>query len=1064
MAAPIIAPAPSSTKCFLDLAFESFRALILPAAPQLFDPIDHVVENYGPMSNDIWYALNCNLAGALATCAESVQVLAMWLVWAEENASKPVKERKEAPRMLESAAPNGLTVMQMVRRLQRIHLLHFPIYEYEVAGDHYNLLSGREREDGMAIVFVPVDLPNGFPVAHWTFGPVVGHVEPAIRNSLPTATTRYIIFSRLPIVEPGVFWRAEVNKENQEEYSRQYSLGLACDCDWRLRCEHEVRHVPALVGWNSVRITIDGARHVYGSQRGVIVRSYGPAIHRVSETALSVCMGGKQHVFEGMSVDLALRARSPFYGLTNWRSPNRYLNQTQVGVFDIGVYSVDCRTICNEDALFKMKLPSLHTMWVATMAATDRETLGRVVHLEWDVPDRPWAETEGLNLSLPRKTELLNRLALRNELSEDTVLDTVRRMAAEERWSIDVDRAEMRVWLKRVMTEVGKANMIPKPSAVQCWNCCKIKKTYRHMCKACRNESKVMAPERFPLADVQVAYVGFRPLWSVEFELPAFKLKPDVVIEFAKSKKVLYDGDHPNLYDLLGYLKARAEPTSCRGYLRGPMFLSQEPTCFPRGDANAVRAFLVRLGSERLHEAKDWFYGLCFAVVRHRLSVIEPETWAYFLSHFHGEKRVKNEEARRDECEGWSQQTDVSGELKVPMKGFVKAEKGAAYELDSLGYVQVEKKTLKPRFICSPDPIVLARLGRWTHAQTKWLAREYHYKKNVFYAGCASPIELNEWLDMSLRSIPEPWTLVDDITAIDANHSEQSFRFHRRVRKIQFPHMDAWTAAAFVGEEKIRVRVGNYKCTVSDVNASGVSDTSYKNSLICIVVRSLAVLHGFMSIEAMSVVEVKEKLRLLERVIFATASGDDGLVRLPEVVLGVHISNFSMDRYRQVWSWAGFSVKASMIPPNRWRMATYLAMRPVWSGVRYEWAPEPARRMRGMFWQIDNAMHPVAWARGIATQILGCAKTVPVLSHVCHWFLQQTDGPVAQVEAINRYSPFSPLTCSGEYNDRAVREFCLDYHVTRDDIGRFERMLADVGGVLVNLDCHALRRIFAEES
>ncbi len=160
---------------------------------------------------------------------------------------------------------------------------------------------------------------------------------------------------------------------------------------------------------------------------------------------------------------------------------------------------------------------------------------------------------------------------------------------------------------------------------------------------------------------------------------------------------------------------------------------------------------------------------------------------------------------------------------------------------------------------------------------------------------------------------------------------------------------------------------------------------------------------------------------------------------------------------------AGFSVKVALIPPNRWRMATYLAMRPVWGGKRYEWAPEPARRLKSMFWQIDNSMHPTAWARGVATQVYQQGQHCPVLSDICAWYLKVTSGPIVEPERKD-YSPFQGYITSGRQNKRAEQEFMLDYHLEPSDLAFFRSLLSQVHTPYVNITCQAVRRVMLEES
>lgn len=1034
-----------------------------------FDPVDAVVLQYPPLAHEPYYALQFHNQGVpMASCAESVQTLALWLAWADANKDKEEEKQTQHPRMLDVMAPHGLTVVQMRRRMQRLRLEHFPIYEFDGATGRFTLLSGKPREDLMAIVFLPQDPPQ-LPQAHWTFGAVIHEADPEPLAHLPNVQfgggVSYTIYSRLPIEDPVIYWRAEVSPENYDAYVHQRTLApnRVCDCDWRFDCSHE-REFHTLAQ-QVQKITLDGERHVFGSWRAILKRTRGLPCFRDSSSSMIVKLGGHQMRFDGMACDLALEAKSIFYKMFTVRTTNKLLEQRELGIFDVDCYTIHCFQIVDESALLRMALPTPRTVALAIAAATESQLLRRVARVRWVVPEKPWAAMEDLQLRLPRKSELLARLAVRDELTKANVIDTVRRMAAEEHWDIDVERSEFHLWLTRIVEEKATM-MIPAVSVDRCWCCCLKKSTHRHMCKDCKRKSRDAPPPPIPLSDVFVTYVGYRALWSKEFTLPKFELKANVEVRLRKSKRIIVSTiagkERHSLHDALAYLTARKTPVSCRGYLRGPMFLGQTATCFPSGDAIAVMTFLVRLGAKRKHIAQQWFYNLCYDFIAPLLQEIAPESWDYFLAHLRGVKKQMALEARQQVNEGWAPAED-HGRVRVRMSGFVKVEKSYSTEY-SKDYFLKDKPSEKPRFICSPDPIILVRLGPWTHAQTKWLAKRFPWHKTMFYAGCSNPEELHSWLNASIASIPEPWTLVDDITAIDANHSSESFRWHARIRQVQFPRISDWMEATYRSEEDLSVRVGLYKCSVESVNASGVSDTSYKNSMICLAVRSVSVLHGFADITKMSDSEFLSRMELMRPQFWAAASGDDGLVRLPERLLEYSIHDFSIARYQQAWSWAGFEVKVQLLPPHRWRMATFLAMRPVWAGTRYEWAPEPARRLRGMFWQLENAMHPTAWARGVASQVLLQAKPVPVLSHICRWFMARTRGPVAEVQLMHEYNPFNGLTSSGDYNERAETEFCVDYNVKKGDIERLEAMLAQLDTVLVNLDCFVLQRVFAEES
>jgi hypothetical protein len=1048
-----------------------------PAVPR-FDHADPIVAGYLPLANYGAYRISWPWRIApggpiFCNCAES----AVALVMARNHLDKQ-PESWNTP-VLEAMFPGGATINEMVRRLQRVQCSRFPIYDFEPATGKFHLVSGIHRKDNNAIVFLRADPARGLPLSHWTYTTVLPEEEEEAYASFDA-----VVYSQFPVIGESfiqtVHWRAEVTPVNKEIFELQLALGRACACDWNIRCEHEEAYIQnRRPGVPLRRITLDGERHVngtaYGYLRGVIGRDMKTT--RTRQAGMCLHLAGQKIISRKWVSGLApVKMTTWLSKIGGMLTENDYAEMTPAEHIVISPLRVSVRDFIESDDVDQTTWSSVGKFFKRGVLEAFGVDTQAVTALEYDEPDMEYGATADLTLRLPRRDELIARLILRKEVTCDTAYDIVRRMAAEEKWDIDVDTEEMQLWLERVITVKGEMTVPPIPNWA-CWNCLREKKTYRHMCKECRKVAGSVAPEPLILWDSLVTHVGFRPLWSADFTLPSLELKRDVEIRDVHRNVMLYKWNTPgsmNVPQLVALFRKHMAPVTCRGYSRGPVFLGQEPKCFPRGSGTAALAFLVRLGVARAHQAQDRVFDLAVEfLIRHRLlPEIEPESWGYFISHFSGPKKAKNEEGRREEAEGWAPQVKPAPApeegfdqpiVDVKMKGFAKPERSYNREYDPTPFL-ADKKTEKPRFICSPSPLVLSRLGRWTHAQTKWLAREFPWTGNMFYAGCSTPEELNLWLNRTLEHVPDPFTIVDDISAMDSNHSEQSFRFHRRVRHIQFPYIHGWIEAAYWGEEQIVVRVGDFRFSVKFVNASGVSDTSYKNSLMCLLIRCMAIAHGFFDITQCTDDEVIRYMEIVIDVCCMAASGDDGLSRVPDKVGGVSIKHFSLDRYSECWAWAGFNVKVQLVPPNRWRMATFLAMRPIWAGHRYEWAPEPARRMRGMFWQFDNALHPIAWARGIATQVLQQARALPVLSDVCAWYLENTRGPIADVAASNEYSPFHKSVMSGGQNARATEEFCLDYHVTVRDIELFKRTLKNTRDVLVNFDAFVLHRIYAEES
>ncbi len=197
-------------------------------------------------------------------------------------------------------------------------------------------------------------------------------------------------------------------------------------------------------------------------------------------------------------------------------------------------------------------------------------------------------------------------------------------------------------------------------------------------------------------------------------------------------------------------------------------------------------------------------------------------------------------------------------------------------------------------------------------------------------------------------------------------------------------------------------------------------------------------------------------------------SGDDGFSFIPPEYNGVSIWDPTfIQRYSAAWAECGFSVGADKIRlfgEANWRMATFLAMRPVWSGQMYEYGPEPSRRLRSTFWMFDKDHHPVSWARGVCTGLLAAGAHVPVLSDICEWYMEITDG-CCNMEATwtHNYNPFANYSLTGQKTPRGVAEFLDDYSITVEEYTDFRRMLKGCGDPFVNLTHPVLEKVMACE-
>nr|WKV34144.1 MAG: RNA-dependent RNA polymerase [Riboviria sp.] len=1074
---------------------DSIQGLLDP----LFDPTDQVVRGYPPLHDH-----GC-IAIPNRACYGSALRLAHALVMRDQGADEPLLGSDGI-----LSAPD---CAKMRRHLNRVGCNSFPIYVLyrnptaQIRGNEFVLFSGQHRSDNWAVLFVPPDPQYNFYPGHWTFTQIDSSEASPEVAIVPPQADPAVIYTRAPVVDPIVYWRCIPTPENIEFYVKKQAAGTACNCCWMINpCPHQTLYMIANPGARVVTLVNgmlieDGFRACivdvvepgwaldFGPDRHVDIHSPGETVWHARDaydnmTIKNSSLYSPPWPFTLFSRNSTLHERFwPFqnnifeppveirdmvvrpYAFRCYRYANRLpYPGTSLGAgcaLACGLISLAFRRSGKWGIAFVFGLSSLYIGVKTSIQVLLRHFASTFPRFVTSVPTtRPYG-WHPPTITLPCEQELNSRLACRDQVTREMAVDVYRRLANQEKWGHVVHKQGFQAWLTNVITAVGETPSIPVLRS--CYTCRAAKtRCKHHECKTCRARRRHLMPEKLVVGDYLVRHEGFRGLWSKEFLLPNFEFKPDARIGHRCGKTLT------TAKQLLRWLEEQPVELSCRGRSCGPIFMGQEPTCFPRGVRTALAAFGVRLAAERKHGTTRRFYDLLFQflVVTFGLEEIQPEDWQLFLGHFRGDKRKKMEEARVQRNEGWRREPE-QGKLRVTMKGFTKAEKSYSFEYDIAGHLE-EKRTEKPRFICSPDPILLSELGPYTHAQTKWLAKKFPHTSHLYYAGCSTPTELNEWLNWTIREIPEPVSLADDITAIDANHSQWSFRFHQLVREQQFRNLSDYISAAFEGEERLRVLVENWICTVGFVNASGVSDTSYKNSLLCLLLRILALAYACTDLPNFSEQLFPVAHAILPQV-FVTASGDDGLVRMSAYLTlpdGTQVDTCHprfRDRYMEFWALAGFEVKVKIYPPTEWRKATYLAARPVWGGQAYVWTPEPARRLRGLFWQIDSTMHPIAWARGVATQVLYQAACVPILSHVCEFVLERTKGPVAEVNVFDKHSPWYQNRNGSVRNDRATREFCIDYGLVLEDLKAFEALLNQTGSPLVSLYSFALDRVFQEE-
>jgi hypothetical protein len=689
-------------------------------------------------------------------------------------------------------------------------------------------------------------------------------------------------------------------------------------------------------------------------------------------------------------------------------------------------------------------------------------------------PRHDFGRYDDLNLQIEGIDKIVSRLAVRDVIERQVVVDIVRRVMNENHWEGKIPREAFNTWLERVVTEEAMTPSYPAVLPGHCIACLKRAKLKWLICKPCRKFMKRCEPERIFLHDSCVLRVGPVALWSMRYPYPNVGLlKPECSIvidgvEFKTKGSVDIDA----YAKIKAWAKTQEMQPSCRGMLCGPMFMGQRPMCYPRGRATALLAFCCRLGCERDYAAVDWIWPLFFQWLEPELlkNVCCREGWLEFIAHFVGEKKRLMIEANNQLNEGYFPKlakipaADGNGTMDaLLMKGFTKAEKGYDVEY-SMGGEMKQKEFLKPRFICCPDPLTQRICGPVTHKMLKLLSGIFNLDSFATIACCLNPSQLNRKLNMTIEDLGEFAVWAGDISRCDSNHSKSSANFIERVRDTLLPNLEQRWNNVLRACDAAKICFAMIEILVYHVNFSGKAGTTVDNTLLNVVISTFAMVYAFVGFDQRCTVqEFEEKLARISPFFRGMFSGDDGDLKISTALPWA--DKRVQARYSEFWTLAGFTTKLIVYPPHRWRLGTFLAMRPVWNGKEYQYTPEPARRLRGMFWQIDKSLHPIAWARGVATQVAKMSPHNPILKPICDWYLERTHGPICTVQVFgNPNNPFATYEAEGGITERSINEFLVDYGVKRSDYDTFLSMLRVTEDVFVDFSCFLIDRVYQEES
>jgi hypothetical protein len=928
---------------------------------------------------------------------------------------------------------------------------------------------GVPRQDGFQIVYIP-PFPGGAGFPHFAF---------IQRVSLPifAPLTHYAYFGTIPIQHNGmIYWHATIPSP---AYHAARLQGLACLCQYRCHHEPNAFHgCPSISFDPRMPVTyfcqvIDYRAPYSGGPKSSIqyVCADGSLLIEPKANKLDFDM-----VYDVQQVVLG-QLHLRLYLAAGFRNDNFVAAASGVGLAStLWIFN----SFVKKSLPPRFVLPKFSLQWCvgAAVAFAAAACSSWIMWVQW------WKPSRKLLPPLPKvRTWLpptLARLpyanALRNRQAASAgdpsqLRNSLRRLAHEYFNEHLLDPAEIDDWVEQVATAPA-TSPIPTTGELRCRCClCQQRRPLKkRLCVRCRR-----APIYPEYCYFTTQWVGMLPLYSQHPRIPAG-------VAFRNDVRATYKGIPLESTDDVIQLYDRCKPhLSVQGRLCGPMFLGFVVHCYPRGIETTMMAFAVRLGIPvaNVPDQNFWDSMVLFSTVVlsdfHRSALYQVWDEQQVLDH--QRDASKREKLRRAFAEMDS--GDFPSVRRFETFGaFSKLEKHTFTSLkdpfDATSMVSKAKRA--PRLINSPHPHVNARMSTKTIPLLKWLKHTFHTQHYFYYAGCSMPQELNEWLNDSIEV--STCALEDDVSMMDASQNEFSQDFMAHIIQTLLSRPDYADLARLLNLcRQVRISQSGFRARATDVNASGVPLTSFLNSLTTAFVRIHAIVFAFTGCSYNLLPERDIFLyhfRRLKDLFRMAVAGDDGLVFLPPHYNGMSVYDpLWLQRYVEAWTWSGFDVGPSKIKlhtPQNWRLATFLAMRPVWSGSRYEFGVEISRRFKSMFWMLDKSLHPFAWGRGVATSLMKASRHVPVVRLILEWYLSRTNGSITHVSwAEEDYSFTNPdstvynYCVVGDLCPRGVDEFLTDYGVESEQLDDFADYLGKLPDVLVNLDHIVLRKIAALE-
>lgn len=968
----------------------------------------------------------------------------------------------------------------------------FPVYVFEPVSQIMLHSFGVPRSDGLRLLFLPA---TRFNPAHWTLL-VVPRLETRIDRC-------FVYYGSVPIISPNIYWHNTGSLHSL--FIKRKMEGMACACATSCSCAPLRFHFATEISFSDdhagVMSVVDysGVHYSRGPSRSLVYRTLEgfsivqpsafdyPHIHddieefQLDHIHIQIHLIPRNRVGEVFKLAtvasfvstmvlefpfVRLLSLTPWYATFITSRLGQAIGCVQqsrlgqaAGCVQQAMGKVQ-RAMGKNPPLFSNRFYVCGGLTVALGLLSHYFSRRRVIRRPFQVLSKTWLPKTLQVAGFTR--ELTNRCAV-GAPDRSTCLATLKRLVAQQGHGLVLNPTEVDAWLENVVTQVAQVTAaIP----VGHCHCCFVKKPLKRLrCAVCRRMPVELCCYFYPSQ-----IVGMVPLFEQHPIIPsaAFRLNGTPqnrrnvgFFEYKHNKKwtPVTDCEHA-----MTIYNANLPELKQQGMLCGPMILGQRIHCYPRSPYTTLVAYSVRMAVHPKHTPRPGFWVAMRDIIPFLLPPIQLEPFSeeyVVLKQKTREKREKLQQVYHSMDEGLVINSSV-----YLFKAFSKVEKHRDCTYTSNGMVPKLKRA--PRLICNPKTELNAIMAPYVQPVTKYVASVWNCSSNIFYAGCSPPEEINSFLN--LASDVNRHILEDDVSMMDGSQSEDSQGWFQHFaqacysgrQSAHLKNMQEGIALVYIITQLIRAKI-------KGPNASGVPTTSVFNSVTTAVTRVHAVVYAYTGFTIFDQEFYHHLLRLLPLVYFAVA-GDDGLTYLPPSYGGVEtFSRDFLDRYIEAFSWSGFDVggaKIRVFRPHNWRLATFLAMRPVWSGERYEYGVEPARRLSTMFWLLEPTMHPIAWGRGVAVSLRKASAHVPVVVDICDWYLAKTKPITTDVTTYSFTNPYSTVygyEVSGSLNSRGIHEFMLDYDTNLSMYDDFRRYLWSHDTVLVNLDHPMLHCIFEKE-